>query len=193
MRVLIHQSPGILAHPLSYRSPLIIAFDPGFNNPGRYAPEPSTASILANGKLSLSLSLCTPQKKRIKETRSLESLMNDETRIELDRSREQETESKQWEESSYTQESNSNKYPIYLALNARWRWWRLTIPRGLFSNNPDYSWIFHGEVVGSVVFRDCPTISLGFPRFNVSTRLFCDDEGSFIGRVLSTPWIVPRV
>lgn len=57
MRVLIHQSPGILAHPLSYRSPLIIAFDPGFNNPGRYAPEPSTASILANGKLSLSLSL----------------------------------------------------------------------------------------------------------------------------------------
>lgn len=45
--------------------------------------------------------------------------MNDETRIELDRSREQETESKQWEESSYTQESNSNKYPMYLALNAR--------------------------------------------------------------------------
>lgn len=142
--------------------PLIIAFDPGFNNPRRYALEPSTTPILGNFSRSHSpkeenkgKEIGRPNRWRniVDETGSgAQTLGGVELRYE----------------------SNSNKYRIYLALNSRWRWWRLTIPRGLFSNNPDYSRIFDGELAGASCFAIVRQSALDSAS-NVfhSTRFFC--------------------
>lgn len=131
--------------PTHYRSPLIIAFDPAFNNRRRYALEHNHPR-----------SRFSPRKKRIKERRWLVDERRNIARWNVQRARSFEMSGRGSGAQTLGGVELRSPTRINIYLNSRWRWWRLTIPRGLFSNNPDYSWIFDGEFVGSLVFRDCP-------------------------------------
>lgn len=142
--------------------PLIIAFDPGFNNPRRYALEPSTTPILGN----FSRSHSPGRKKRIRERRSVGRIVDE---ISLTK---QEAERKHSEESSYAT-SRTRINIAYTGAEFAMKVMKANYPSGIVLKQSGLFANIRRRACWSVVFRDCPTIRsrLGFQRFPLHSIL----------------------